>query len=54
MDLDICRNNWSNDFNGIGESNISYNFLGILYISRRNNDIILKSWKKSEAIRTFE
>jgi hypothetical protein len=54
LDLDICRNNWSNDSNGISKSNILYNLLSILYISHRNNYILLKSWKNSDAIRTFK
>jgi ABC-type multidrug transport system fused ATPase/permease subunit len=52
--LDICRNSWSNDSNGIGKSNIPYNMLNILYISHRNNYILPKNWKNSEAIRTFK
>jgi hypothetical protein len=38
-DLGFCRNNWNNDFNGIGKFNIPYNSFSIQYISYRRQNI---------------
>jgi ABC-type multidrug transport system fused ATPase/permease subunit len=54
LNLDICRNNWNHDTNGIRKHNISHNFPSIWYTSSRNNNIFSKNRKNSKTIRNFK